>query len=264
MRFSSGAFRLCGTLFATTVLVAGFSMSASQAGERWDAFVDDLPSMPRVSVPDIPMPRVYVPDIRFRWHEYGEPVAVQPPVFVPATPVAAHPSDRFGASALSSSEVARALRANGYSMLGQVSRRGAVYTAAVLNPRGDDGLAVIDAQTGAIIRFIPALAMNARLNDQLGVMYGPPGPPPVAPDVRRAPKPAPRVVKRDAQPKVPAPKTADRAPLNAPPVAQTKPADAHAEMKPAQAPAPAPQPEAKPATPELLPTQQMPDVQALD
>lgn len=261
MRFLFRAFRLCGALFATTVLFAGFSMSASQAGERWDAFVDDLPSMPRVSVPDIPMPRVYVPDVRLFWRE---PVAVQPPVVVPATPVAAYPPDSFGGSALPSSEVARALRANGYSMLGKVSRRGAVYTAAVLNPRGDDGLAVIDAQTGAIIRFIPALAMNARLNDQLGVMYGPPGPPQVAPDVRRPPKPASHVVKRDAQPKVTAPKTADRAPLNAPSVVQAKPADAHAEMKPAPAPAPAPQPEAKPATPELLPAQQMPDVQTLD
>ena len=282
MRFLTRAFRLCGALFATTVLFAGFSMSASQAGERWDAFVDDLPSMPRVSIPDIPMPRVYVPDVRLRWRQYGEPAAVQPPVI---TPVAVHPSDRFGAGALSSSDVALALRANGYSMLGQVSRRGPVYTAAVLNPRGDDGVAVIDARSGVVVRFIPGFAGNARLDTQLTGLYGLPNPP-AAQELSSVPRiPKPRVVTRDVSPK-----PADRTATAAPPVVtssivsrhepakpetakvsepalqqaastQANPADAQAEIKPA----PAPQPAAKTAADlKLWPTMAAPDVQPLD
>ncbi len=265
MRFLSGAFRLCGALFATTLLFVGASTSASQAGERWDAFIDDLPPIPRVSVPDIPMPRVYVPDVRLRWREYGEPVALQPPVVVPATPVAAYPPDRFGGIALSPPDVAHALRANGYSILGQVSRRGPVYTAAVLNPRGDDGVAVIDARSGVIVRFIPGFAGNGRLDAQLAGLYGPSGSP-VAQEVSRSPKPVPRVAKRDVPPKVTAPKIADRAPLTPPTAAQAKPADAHAEMKPASAASAAPVAAvvSKPAEVKLWPTTAMPDVQTLD
>ena len=280
MRFLSRAFRLCGAVFATTVLVAGFSMPAAQAGERWDAFVDDLPSMPRVSIPDIPMPRVYVPDVRLRWRQFGEPAAVQPPVI---TPVAVHPSDRFSTSALTPSDVALALRANGYSMLGQVSRRGPVYTAAVLNSRGDDGVAVIDARSGVIVRFIPGFAGNARLDTQLTGLYGLPNPP-AAQELSSAPRiPKPRVATRDASSQ-----SAGRKPTAAPPVVTssvvsrheaakpetakvsgpvvqqaastpTNPADAHAEIKPA------PQPAAKPAADlKLWPTMAAPDVQPLE
>ena len=282
MRFLSGAFWLCGAVFAATFMFAGFSMSASQAGERWDAFVDDLPSMPRVSIPDIPMPRVYVPDVRLRWRQYGEPVAVQPPVI---TPVAVHPFDRFSTSALSSSDVALALRANGYSMLGQVSRRGPLYTAAVLNPRGDDGVAVIDGRSGVVVRFIPGFAGNARLDTQLTGLYGLPNPP-ATPELSNAPRiPKPRVATRDTSLQ-----SAGRKPAAAPPVGtssvvsrhepakpetakvsepalqqaastQTNPADAHAEIKPA----PAPQPDAKTAADlKLWPTMAAPDVQPLD
>ena len=182
------------------------------------------------------------------------------------------------------------LRSTGYSLLGQINRRGWVYTVAVLNPRGDDGRAIIDARTGAIIRFIPALALNARLNDQLGVIYGPPGlPPPVAQDFRgslRPPKPVPRVTKRDVAPKVSAPKLADRMPATAQPATTSsipaksdslkseaaKPAAtplqqaASTQAKSVEAPVdvkPMPPPDAKPSV-ELLPTQPIPDVQPLD
>ena len=94
------------------------------------------------------------------------------------------------------------------------------------------------------------------------MIYGPPGPPPVAQDFSaapRPPKPLPRVAKRDPSPKIVTPKIAERAPMDVPP--QGKPADAHAEMKPVSSP----QPDVKPAAElKLWPTQGMPDAQTLE
>jgi hypothetical protein len=84
-------------------------------------------------------------------------------------------------------------------------RRGWVYTIAVLNENGDDGRLIVDGRTGEPIRFIPAMRVDARLNEELDSMYGPPGPPPAAfasdPYMRRAPRPPasiPKVAKTPA------------------------------------------------------------------
>ena len=280
------AVRFCWPTVAAAVLFSGLTAPA-QAGDTWP-IISDIP-MPRLVMPDISMPRVYVPDIRIRWREYGEPAIEQPQIVTPRGPLAALAPPRFDIpieGPIPPVEVARMLRSSGYSLLGRVERHGRVYTVAVLNPRGDDGRAIIDARTGAIIRFIPALAVNRRLNNELDVIYGLPGPPRAGQDFRAAPRspaPLPRVTKRDA-----APKLADRMPSAAQPVttssipaksdsskpepakpaaptqqaasAQTNQPEAAAEVKPA----PAPQLDVKPSTPELLPTQPMPGVQTLD
>ena len=172
------AVRFCWPTVAAAVLFSGLTAPA-QAGDTWP-IISDIP-MPRLVMPDISMPRVYVPDIRIRWREYGEPAIEQPQIVTPRGPLAALAPPRFDIpieGPIPPVEVARMLRSSGYSLLGRVERHGRVYTVAVLNPRGDDGRAIIDARTGAIIRFIPALAVNARLNNELGVIYGPPGPTP--------------------------------------------------------------------------------------
>ncbi|MBI3699482.1 MAG: hypothetical protein HY242_03430 [Afipia sp.] len=272
MRMMTAVSRLGGAVFATTFLLAGFSAAPSNAGERWDAFVEDLPPIPRVSIPDISMPRVYVPDIRFRWRPYGEPVAVRSPAVGPSDPLADLPPE---GGVLSPADIALALRANGFSMMGQVSRRGRVYTAAVLDRRGDDGLAVVDARSGAIIRFIPGFAANARLDAKLAELYGSPGVPLAGPDLSRARKPKSSTAARETAQKLAAhtPDALSPAARHVPPkpeavkpvaevqqpvASQSNPADAHAEMKP-ESSAPTKPPELK-----LWPTMAMPDVQTFE
>ena len=272
MHVMSRGVRLCGAVVIAAVYFAGWAVAPVRASE-------DLPI-----IGDIPMPQVHLPEVHVNVRLGDDLLPPPRPRFIyPRGPFAAIPPARIeppiDGPSVPPVEVARMLRSTGYSLLGQINRRGWVYTVAVLNPRGDDGRAVIDARTGAIIRFIPALAVNARLNDELGVIYGPPGPPPVVQDFSRTPrppKPVPRIAKRDV-----APKLADRMPASAQPTTssipvkpdETKPvapADqqtASTQTKPVEIPAevkPAPQPDVKPFTPELLPTQQMPDVQTLD
>lgn len=222
-------------------------------------------------------------------------------------PYAAMPPARYDRSGLDARpvlppyQVVTILRSNGYSPLGRVARRGWIYTIAALDPHGDDGRLIIDARTGRIMRFIPALAVDARMNDEIETIYGPPGPPVLVQDfrdggrrgslldLRHAPRPpaaVPRVTQRGT------PKVANRAPSSVP-IPVTKPAGTppSEQAAPAQAPAPA-QPEvaaSKPAaatvgattaaTPsssapssvapaasslKLWPTQAMPDVQPLE
>ena len=230
---------------ATVLAVAAGAMLATVAFIGAVKAADDLPI-----VGDISMPEVHV-DVRVGDEQRYAPSPTHRPAFVdPRGRFAAIPQD---GPAVSQLDVARMLRATGYSLLGGINRRGWVYTVSVINPRGDDGRAIVDARTGAIIRFIPAYAVNSRLNDELGVIYGPPGPPPLAQDVGRTPAP-PRGAKRHA-----APKLAAGAPTNVPASPISKPQDARAEMKPS------PQQEAKPATElKLWPTQAIPDVQPLE
>lgn len=181
-------------------------------------------------------------------------------------------------------QVAAMLRSTGFSLLGPINRRGWVYTAAVLNPRGDDGRVIIDARTGAIIRFLPAFAINGRTEQELSMLYGPPGPPPgrplMAQDMRRVPRPplnVPKVASRtpssaalarpqpSAKSGTPAGQTVHK--LAAPQTQQT----ASTQPKPAETPAlePAKPAEvkatvAKPAEVELKPTQDMPPMQTLE
>ncbi len=261
--------RLCGAGVTAAIFLAGLAALPARAA-------DDLPIIGDISMPQIHLPQVHV-DVRVGDDDLRPPP--RPRLVDPRGPFVAIPPARFKPPVegtlvppfdlVPPFEVARMLRSTGYSLLGRIDRRGWVYTVAVLTPRGDDGRAIIDARTGAIIRFVPALAVNPRLNDELGVIYGPPGPPRVVQDFRIQPrpsKPVQRVTKREGAPKI-----ADRMPVSSPPV-PSKPADARAEMRsaPALTLEAKPAPEAKPAqetklaSPELLPTQPMPDVQTLD
>lgn len=109
------------------------------------------------------------------------------------------------ADLMSPRELVDLLRADGYSPLGPAMRRGWVYTIAVLDQNGDDGRLIVDGRSGEPIRFIPAMRVDSRLNEELDYMYGPPGPPPEA----FAPDPC----RRGGPPvAVPAPRTARVAP----------------------------------------------------
>lgn len=188
-------------------------------------------------------------------------------------------------------QVVTILRTTGYAPLGPVARRGWIYTLAALDPNGDDGRLIIDARTGRVMRFIPAMAVDERLNARLDEVYGPPAPPPVVTasgyetrrgsllDLRRSPRPptpVPHAARRPApkaasrsQPPAAAPQA--RQPVTAAPAAaQAKPpaAPRTAESQPATvgaaaASAPQPSPSA-PSTLKLWPTQAMPEVQPLE
>lgn len=226
---------------------------------------DDLPI-----VDDIRMPEVNV-DVRI-----GDDHDRPPPYFAPprhradiprgayvAMPLARYESDVIAGPAVSPYQVGAMLRSTGYSLLGQINRRGWVYTVAVIDPRGDDGRAIIDARTGAIIRFIPAFAVNGRLNDQLGVIYGPPGPPPVPMrDFRQGARPVAGdgAVKRAARK---SPESSDVVSRHeAASKQQRDPANARAEMKSETAPTSVQA--SQPRDLKLWPTQAMPTVQPLD
>jgi hypothetical protein len=187
-------------------------------------------------------------------------------------------------------QVVAVLRSTGYSPLGQMTQRGWVYTVPALDPNGDDGRLIIDARTGRIMRFIPAMAVDERLNDRMAMMYGPPGPPPATYagyenrrgsllDMRRLPRP-PAPVPRAHRP---ASKNASRVPQSAPagaapaqqtaapanePSAAVKPAPAvtMVEKKSAAATVGAATASSTPApsTLKLWPTQAMPEVQTLE
>ncbi|HEY0218407.1 MAG TPA: hypothetical protein VGC26_01370 [Afipia sp.] len=186
-------------------------------------------------------------------------------------------------------QVAAMLRSTGFSLLGPINRRGWVYTVAVLDPRGDDGRVIIDARTGAIIRFLPAFAINGRTDQELSVLYGPPGPPPGVPpisqDMRRAPRPSmnvPKVASRtpsalpqprpqpSAKAGTPAGQAVDKPSPSGPPAeqsasVQSKPAETAPEVaKPVEAKPAANTVPAKPAEVELKPTQEMPPMQTLE
>ena len=174
------------------------------------------------------------------------------------------------------------LRENGFSPLGIPRLRGAVYTISVIDRRGDDGRLVIDARDGRILRFMPAadaFGMAPAYEERAVVPYGPQSalPPPTA--IRggppRPPAPIPHVASRTvplpkaAPPRGETPVTAGKpASPESAPAAQVQPVQqtAAAQTKPAEA---APQTaaptvgQAKPV-PTILPTQDMPAVQALD
>jgi hypothetical protein len=226
---------------------------------------DDLPVVGEIEMPRVRMPQVDV-DVRVG----APPPRVYPRDAYAAMPPARYERDLADNPAVPPYEVARMLRSTGYSLLGQVNRRGWVYTVAVLDPRGEDGRVVIDARTGAIIRFVHALDVGVRFNDELTTIYGPPGPPPVASvnyenrrgsllDLRRSPRPPVNVPKVASR--TPSATTQPAAKPAAPPaqtasVQQKTPEAAKpAETKPA---------EAAPAQLDMKPTQDMPAVQALE
>jgi len=273
--------------------------------------VDDLPVVDDIR---IPMPRVLEDDdasLPARPYErptYERPYSQQPyrPGPNAQGPYAAIPSARYNRPAVDArpvlppTQVVAVLRSTGYSPLGQITQRGWIYTVAAMDPNGDDGRLIIDARTGRIMRFIPAMAVDERLNDRMAMAYGPPGPPPVAYagyenrrgsllDLRRSPRP-PAPVPRAAQRT--APKTASRVPQSTTAPAQKQAvapaqqgAAPSAESSAAAKPAPAvtivektsaaatvgaatastpPSSAQAPSTLKLWPTQAMPDVQPLE
>ncbi len=183
------------------------------------------------------------------------------------------PVPRYGPRLLPAPEVYTILRESGFSPLGVLQLRGFVYMISVIDPGGDDGRLMIDARTGRIIRFIPAYRMGGNFNERLPVAYGPAGSPPPIGTIRGVPRPpasVPRVASHT--PSVPLPKASpshpgDARPLAAKPVAEPPQQSAAVATKPADTPA-TPQAvapaQAKPPTPQIQPTQEMPKVQGLE
>ncbi len=211
-------------------------------------------------------------------HETGRsPYAVVSDIEGPYAAMPAEvPAPRYGPALLPPTEVYTILRESGFLPLGIPQQRGLVYTISVIDRGGDDGRLVIDARTGRIIRFIPAYRMGDNFGDDPMGSYGAVGslPPPVS-AVRGPPRPPasiPHVASRTPSvpiPRAAPPRTGEAKPLAARPAAapaqqsaavQAKPADA---QTPPQVAAPATV-EAKPAAPQIQPTQEMPKVQGLE
>lgn len=283
------------------VVVAGAILAASIAVVLPARAADDLPIVDDIR---IPMPRVLDDDEappvpRYERPYYERPYSQQPyrPSPYAQGPYAAIPSARYARPAgdvrplLPPAQVVAVLRSTGYSPLGQMTQRGWVYTVAALDRNGEDGRLIIDARTGQIMRFIPAMADDEPLHDGMAMVYGPPGPPPVTYagyenragsllDLRRSPRPpvpVPRAAQRNA------PKAASRVPSTAAP-AQQQAAVPSLESPAAAKPAPAVTGADKksaavtvgaataapasstpaPSALKLWPTQAMPDVQPLE
>jgi hypothetical protein len=165
-------------------------------------------------------------------------------------------------------EVYLIVRENGFSPLGAPQQRGFIYTIAVIDRDGDDGRLVIDARTGRILRFVSAYRRGDNFfNGDMRGPYGAIGPLPPPSAVRGPPRPpgyVPYVASRT--PTVPIPRAAP------PHAGETKPPpepvqqSAAVQAKPAD-PAPVAAPpvvEARPAAPQIQPTQAMPKVQGLE
>jgi hypothetical protein len=201
-------------------------------------------------------------------------------------PYAAMPSEApapgygYGPTLLPPREVYTVVRENGFSPLGIPRQRGLFYVISVIDRGGDDGRLVIDARNGRIVRFMPAYRLGSNFNEDVPATYGPGRPLPPISNSERVPRPpasVPTVASRT--PLVPMPKAspprADGVKSLAAKPALEKPApepaqqSAAVQIKPADAP-PAPQAaapatvEAKPATPQIQPTQEMPKVQGLE
>jgi hypothetical protein len=194
--------------------------------------------------------------------DFERPYAAVPgPVFAP----------RYGPTLLPPREVYTVVRESGFSPLGAPQQRGLVYMISVIDRDGEDGRLVIDARTGRIIRFIPAYRMGERLNDTV-MTYGPLGPPV---NFRTGPRPPASIPHVSAlKDPVPLPKaspsqTGEANPPVAKPITEPVQRSASADAKPAETPtavqaAPPQAVEPKRAGPQILPTQEMPKVQALD
>lgn len=186
-------------------------------------------------------------------------------------------------SLLPATEVYSVLRENGFSPLGIPRLRGAVYTIAVIDRRGDDGRLVIDARDGRIIRFMPAAdaygmapAYEERAVAPYGpqsalppptvVRGGPPRPPASIPHVARRTVPLPKAAPPRAETPMAVAKAAEqRTQQTQAPQAQPAQQTAAVQAKPAEAPqaaAPVVGQAKPPAT--ILPTQEMPAAQGLD
>lgn len=192
---------------------------------------------------------------------------------------------------LPATEVYAVLRDNGFSPLGIPRLRGAVYTIAAIDRRGDDGRLVIDARDGRILRFMPAYdsfgmapgpydegavapyGPHSALPPPTMVRSGPPRPPAPIPHVASRTVPMPKAAPRHgetpvaaAKPASPEPQQAQAPQAEKPPQAQPAQQAAATQTKPAEAPPQAAAPtigQTKPAV-TILPTQDMPAAQGLD
>jgi hypothetical protein len=172
-------------------------------------------------------------------------------------------------------EVYSVLRENGFSPLGIPRLHGFFYTIAVIDRRGEDGRLVIDARNGQIVRFVPGYRMGDNFgrgfNGGAAVPYPPPGRLPPISDLRDPPQPPASVPKLASRtPTVPIPKAApprsadDKALAEKPQPQQSAAVVAKPVEPPATQPASPPAVAAKPAAPQIQPTQPMPQVQGLD
>ncbi len=177
------------------------------------------------------------------------------------------PAPGYGPSLLPATEVYSVLRENGFSPLGAPQQRGFFYAIAVLDRYGEDGRLVIDARNGRIVRYVPAYRMS---NFREDFAYGPMGPAPLPPmaNLRGVPRP-PASVPNVASRTPPVPKSS---PLAARPAPEPTQQSASVQAKPVDAPS-TPQAtastappivEAKPAPPQIAPTQPMPKMQGLE
>lgn len=297
-----------GKLLIRHAIAAGAMLAAGTLTTSPLRAADDLPvvdvHVDEIEMPSPPLDYRDGPPPRYdeRRYERSYPERPYRPGPFGSGPYGAIPSARLdrpmdARPMLPPSQVMSVLRSTGYSPLGRITQRGWIYTVAALDPRGDDGRLIIDARTGRIMRFIPALDVDARLNDRMTEVYGPPGPPPVLDvprrgallDLQHAPRP-PVAVPKTAQ--RPAPKAASRMPQPTSVPAQQQAATPaqqaaapSAGLPAAAKPAPAvtvvekrsatttvgaatasvPQSsEPQSSTPKLWPTQAMPDVQPLE
>jgi hypothetical protein len=182
------------------------------------------------------------------------PYAAMPPE-APPSRYAPPPRYYGGPRLLPPTEVYTVVREGGFSPRGTPQQRGFVYTISVTDRRGHDGRLVIDARNGRIVRFMPGYRMGDRYEEgppPISGLRGPPRPPGSIPHIASRTPPVPK----------PSPLAASPAPEPAQQSAavQAKPADAQAVPQGA----PPPVVEAKPAAPEIQPTQEMPKVQGLE
>jgi hypothetical protein len=199
---------------------------------------------------------------------YAPPEAAPPP-----PPRYGYGYEDRGPALLPATEVYAVLRDNGFSPLGIPRLRGAVYTIAVIDYRGDDGRLMIDARDGRIIRFMPAAdaygmaptyealqvtpyRLQSALPPPTVVRGGPPRPPASIPHVASRTVPLPKAAPRRAETPVAAVKPTEQ-PTQAQPAQQT----AAVQAKPVEAAPTIGQ--AKPAV-TILPTQEMPAAQGLE
>jgi hypothetical protein len=189
-------------------------------------------------------------------------------------PEAPAPGYGYGPTLLPPREVYTVVRENGFSPLGVPQQRGLFYVIAVIDRGGDDGRLVIDARNGRIVRFMPAYRVGNNSNEGVPPNYGPGGPLPPVSNLRGVPRPpasVPQVASRTPpvpMPKASPPRVDDIKPLAAKPAPEPVQQSAAVQVKPdapaapkAAAPAPV---EAKPAAPQIQPTQEMPKVQGLE
>lgn len=249
MKFFTGCVAIAALALAATAAQAQVPASAMSGGAMIAVSDFDGPYGPGEAAPP-PPPRY--------GYGYGYEDRGPAPALLPAT------------------EVYAVLRDNGFSPLGIPRLRGAVYTIAVIDRRGDDGRLLIDARDGRIIRFMPAAdayGMGPTYEERAVAPYGPQSalPPPTL--VRSFPPRPPASIPHVASRAVPLPKAAPgrgetpvAAARPATPQAQPSQQTAAVQAKPAEAAPQAAAPtigQAKPA-PTILPTQEMPAAQGLD